>query len=86
MQQHRETYVANHPDLPSETQEAILNGKVVKNMTQEQVQMTWGPPTKIVATELEGRDVIVWFYDNPIMTHPHKIVSFKDGKVFNYME
>lgn len=40
----REAYVQNHPDLPKETKDAILNKKIRPGMTAEQVKISWGPP------------------------------------------
>ena len=84
MQQQREAYLAQHPEVSSEARRAILNGQVVKNMTQEQVQIAWGPPTRTTTTQYEDKDMLVWFYDTTAMTDPNKIVSFMDGKVSSF--
>lgn len=43
----RQEYVSRHPELSEEIKQAILNAKVIKGMTKEQVVASWGKPSKI---------------------------------------
>lgn len=66
LQEARQKYVANHPDLPAETRKAIRDGELVKGMTPEQVAASWGPPMAgNVFVAAKGVSEWVWGCDAP---------------------
>ena len=50
-----EAYVANHPELSSNTAEAIRSNSIHNGMTKEQVIAAWGPP--VVIQNFRGGEV-----------------------------
>ena len=46
-QSFRQEYLNSHPELSPQIRQAILEGKVIKGMTKENVMASWGEPTKI---------------------------------------
>lgn len=47
---------------PVEVQEAVLNGRAIKGMTKEQVEMALGKPTEVVARSAKAGEDEVWVY------------------------
>ena len=87
-QDSRQEYVSKKPWLDEEIKQAILEGKVIKGMTKEQVIASWGRPTK---TDDFSTDPNAWWYDPggegwwykpfPISLEPTRFVKFKNGIV-----
>ena|SRR3989338_4974368 len=86
----RREYVSKHPWLDKEIKQAILEGKVIKGMTREDVRAAWGKPSK---TDDFSTDPNAWWYDSdgegwwykpfPVSLEPTRFVKFKNGFV-NY--
>lgn len=47
---------------PVEVQEAVLNGRAIKGMTKEQVEMALGKPTEVVSRSAKAGEDEVWVY------------------------
>lgn len=47
---------------PIEVQQAVLNGRPIKGMTPEQVEMALGKPSEVVSRSAKGGDDEVWVY------------------------
>lgn len=47
---------------PLEVQEAVLNGRVKKGMTKEQVEMAVGKPTEVVTRSAKAGEDEIWVY------------------------
>ena len=58
-QDSRRAYIGKHPDLSSTVQQAIQEGKVVKGMTKDDVEATWGKPS---STEDFSADSKAWWH------------------------
>ena len=55
-----QTYVAAHPDLPSNTAEAIKSNSIHDGMTMRQVVAAWGGPA--VVQKFRDGAVQYWFF------------------------
>ena len=89
----RQEYVQSHPQLALEIKEAILDGQVIRGMTQEQVLVSWGQPTETFdysrdkhawwyAEEKEG-----WIYRPSLLSlEPVRTVGFEKGVVIGTSE
>ena len=44
MQQAREQFVKQHPDLPQSKREMILKGDIKEGLTTDEVRASWGQP------------------------------------------
>ncbi len=89
-------YVAVHPDLPSNTAEAIRTNTIQNGMTMEQVIAAWGPPA-VVEKFREGT-LQYWFFgcdrphfcksQNRVRSGPEEIYHsralFQDGVVADW--
>ena len=83
-QSSRQEYISNHPELSSDIKQAILNCRVIKGMTKEDVKMSWGEPTRVKDF---SRDPNAWWYDKygegwwykpfPLSIEPTRFVKFK---------
>lgn len=47
---------------PLEVQEAVLNGRAIKGMTKEQVEMALGKPSEVVSRSAKAGEDEVWVY------------------------
>lgn len=70
----REVYVAEHPGLDEQTQNAIVAGKVRMGMTQNQVYASWGGPHSINESVNARGTREQWVY-------PHNYLYFKNGRL-----
>jgi len=80
----REKYVNSNQNLTQEISHAIIEGKVVKGMTKEQVLASWGKPNDIN----KHHDEEWWYYNRPSLSFaPKKVVGFdKAGIVIDVTE
>ena len=53
---------AKSESWPLDVQQAVLNGQAIKGMTPEQVEMSLGKPSEVVARSAKGGDDEVWVY------------------------
>lgn len=53
---------ARYESWPLEVQQAVLNGQAIKGMTPEQVEMSLGKPSEVVARSATSGDDEVWVY------------------------
>ena len=69
-------YVTAHPDLPSNTAEAIWSNTIHEGMTMEQVIAAWGPPA-VVEKFREGT-LQYWFFgcDRPHFCAAHDGINW----------
>jgi len=84
----REEYIMSHPELSLEIKRAILEGRVIKGMTKDDVRASWGGPSKI---DDFSSDPNAWWYDEngegwwykafPLSFEPTRFVKFKKGLV-----
>lgn len=56
----RFAYISKHPELSVDIQQAIQDGRVIKGMTKEDVEATWGKPSSI---ENFNADPKAWWYE-----------------------
>jgi outer membrane protein assembly factor BamE (lipoprotein component of BamABCDE complex) len=89
----RQEYVRNHPRLSPEIKQAILEGRVIKGMTKEDVRASWGEPTRIKDFTTDPN---AWWYDknsegwwyqaSPLSLEPTRFIEFKKGIVVDVTE
>lgn len=79
----REKYVNSNQNLSQEVSHAIIEGRVIKGMTTENVLASWGKPNSISYHEGEW-----WYYNRPSLSFaPKKVVGFdKAGIVTDITE
>lgn len=84
-QSSRQEYVNSHPELSPDIKQAILDGKVIKGMTKEDVRISWGQPTTI---DDFSADPKAWWYEEDSegwwykgLVELTKFVKFKHGRV-----
>jgi len=78
----RKAYVENHPALNYEIKQAILDGKVIVEMTKGDVKAAWGKPNRIESCREDRKDKNCWRYRSLFLPEPVKYVQFKEEKVF----
>lgn len=67
---------------PIEIRQAILDGQVLKGMTPEMVELSWGKPGNIIYRDNGREDIWVYIeYDNSGMSSK-RIVVFVDDVVY----
>jgi len=76
----REKYLANHPGIPTEFKQAISEGKVLKKMTHEMVEVAWGDPMTVAEPADTSRADEVWVYGGSDDS-PSTCLCFKNGLV-----
>ena len=80
MKKRQQTYVNHHPDLSSEKKQSILNGKLLRGMTREEVLASWGRPTKSNISEGSWGVDERWIYRSPSRYYPNtRYVYFRNG-------
>jgi len=55
-------YVAKHPDRPESIKTALLNQRLCKEMTPEEVKLCWGAPNQKEPAEANGVREEIWSY------------------------
>ncbi|MBL7130969.1 MAG: hypothetical protein ISS45_06185 [Candidatus Omnitrophica bacterium] len=87
----RQGYVMNHPELSYEIKQAILEGKVIKGMTKDNVRASWGEASEVIDITktrfYTGKSEESWIYRPfPFSLEPIREVAFKNGTVINIGE
>ena len=90
----RQTYVQSHPELSTEVRQAILEGRVTRGMTRDDVRASWGEPSKIDRFDTNPnewwyeKDAETWHYKGAFLRFagPDRYVSFKSGIVVEVQE
>lgn len=81
----RQNYVNSHSELSDGIKQAIIQAKVIKGMTKEEVLATWGKPSRVSNSSTDPRfyekDEEGWEY-NRLLAIPI-FISFKNGIVEN---
>lgn len=79
----RQTYVDTHPHLNTEIKRAILDGRVIKGMTREDVKASWGEPNSINHSTSSKEWDESWSYKGALFSliEPSKYVTFKNAIV-----
>jgi hypothetical protein len=72
--QRRQGYIEDHPDLKPEIAAAILEGRVMEEMTADDVRAAWGDPERETKAITETGEQNTWSYPTPIG-------QFSEGKV-----
>lgn len=79
----REGYVTAHPELNPKIKEAIIKGKVLEGMTEDEVRASWGSPTQVVKGT-EGDFYYVYMKTGGRGSYSHNVVVFdKNGRVIS---
>jgi len=84
----KQKYIENHRGLSIEIKEAILEGKVIKGMTKDNVRASWGSPTEIEDFSTNSN---AWWYEEGgegwwykpsfLSLGPIRYIEFKQGVV-----
>ena len=82
----RREYVGKHSELTSEIRQAILEERVIKGMTKEDVKAIWGEPTNILSLEYPRYykdDEEGWYYKGTLLQTlaPNCTITFLKGIV-----
>ena len=84
----RSEYVERHLELTSEIKQAILEGKVIKGMTKEDVKASWGKPSRTVDFSTHSNPSFYdpggegwWYKPFPVSLEPTRFVKFTKGIV-----
>ena len=56
------TYLASHQDRPEHVRTALAVGRLAKDMNEEEVEMCWGKPDKVITQDVSGRQRTAWAY------------------------
>jgi len=80
LQNDRYQYVKYHPSAPHNNE--ILSGKILKGMSREEIQASWGRPAAIAPGDVAGIDE-VWAYHDPDTAHGNTVymLRFADGSL-----
>lgn len=84
----RQEYIRDNPRLSAEIKQTILEGKVIKGMTKDDVRASWGEPSEMddFSTNPNAwwyeEDGEGWWYKPPLLSFEHtRFVKFKNGIV-----
>ena len=80
MAEKRKQYLDSHPDIPPSFRQAIVQGKVLKNMTHDMVVATWGNPLQIEEPADTTKTDEIWIYAASTEA-PSTCLCFKHGLV-----
>ena len=75
---HKQQYVDANPDLSPTIKNHILNGEVVIGMTEEQVEASWGCPSRQHQSFSHGLSTKTWVYGH---SGYYRYFHFQNGKV-----
>ena len=85
----RQKYIESNGSISFEIKQAMIEGKVIKGMTKEQVIATWGKPSEVLTWEasnslVQGEES--WWYNRYFnIFQPIFYINFKDG-IVQYVE
>lgn len=71
--QARADYVKNNPDMSEQVKDCILNRQLCLRMTPEQVEMSWGAPSRKKISITTSHRIEEWTYPGPTL------LNFEDG-------
>lgn len=62
VEKERRDYIEANPHLAPRIKEAILLGSIVVGMSEEDVRISWGKPSRVNISEGVGAQIITWVY------------------------
>ena len=82
------TYLMLHSYRPVNIQEALLEGRVVEGMNEEEVFICLGKPNAIMTVKnpTKNFESITWRYGNPPRERPVKMIMFREVAVIDIRE
>lgn len=89
IEQGRLDYIRQHPKLNPNTKRIIMDGRLVKGMSKEEVRASWGPADTIYRTKTNEIVHEQWIYKNidPVtFDRLNYFLNFKNDKLSTWQE
>lgn len=80
--QRRLAFFNSHPNLNQQVRQAILEGRILKGMTMEEVRASWGSPQTFSKSEGYGNVSESWYYpgswcyDSPYLGFDNGVLTY----------